>query len=241
MFSIVFSSSKTEEKKTTTLSILTLKKKTTRTISTVKKKNDCDERNNDAKNDNDAKTFYEKNSNDFWHAKKKNEKKTKHFLTSTIKKLKQILTTRNNRVKNLIVDKNKRRKLHKKSVELASLIFCSSMWVFILSILSFNNLYLCHQCLISRFKIVIRVNDTFICVYSRVFTILILLIMLISFFFSCNMSNFEKFDCDVENLESSLKVNHKIWFVDCKNDISFNVKFFIVEKLLANKTKSLLE
>ena len=51
------------------------------------------------------------------------------------------------------------------------------------------------------------------------------------------MSNFEKFDCDVERFKSSLKLNHKIWYVDCENEISFNVRFFIFKKLVADKTK----
>ena len=111
------------------------------------------------------------------------------------------------------------------------------MWISILSILSFDKLYSCRQCLISSFKMIIRVNNAFIYVYSRAFTIWISLIMLINFFFSCNMSSFEKFDCDVEKFKSSLKSNYKISFVDCENDISFEVKFFTVEKLFANKTK----
>ena len=40
------------------------------------------------------------------------------------------------------------------------------------------------------------------------------------------MSSFEKLDCDVEKFKSSLKSNYKVWFVDCENDIAFDVKFF---------------
>ena len=84
-------------------------------------------------------------------------------------------------------------------------------------------------------------KQRFIGICSCAFTILISLIRLIRFFFDCNMSSFEKFDYDAENFKLSLKSNHKIQLVDDENGISFNVKFFIVEKLFENKTETLFD
>ena len=91
--------------------------------------------------------------------------------------------------------------------------------------------------MISRFKIVIRVSSAFIRVCSRAFTIFVSLITLISFFFNCNMSSIERFDCEVEKFRLSLKSDHRIWLDDDENDISFDVKSFIVEKLFADRTE----